>query len=439
MRTRFVVLATVLSALMAVSAPGVASAAPSHNHGLTISSTPNPIIAGQGVLIYGQLNGSDNASQTISLYHRIVPARRFTLIQRTRTNGFGFYYFTRADGVVVTNRYWYVRGPDATHSRTIEEHVAALVSLAATSVPGTTLTPVTGQTTVLSGHVTPSHPFQKVLIQEQNSVAGNGWSTIATTFTGPGSNFTVPHRWAQAGIYTLRAVCNGDARNTTGDSDLVTVTIQQKQNVNFTINSSSPTVTEAQPVTISGVLYKAGSSTATTPGTPLKSTQVTLYGKTSSTTWTALGTVVTGTDGSYSFLEDPIHNTAYKVQVTLKPSRTTAVLYEGAQDVVTIAGSGYQTATVGETITLTGTVAPDHTGHVIYLQSESSDGSWHNVQAGIVASGSTYSFPYTFGQAGTFDLRARIYGGPENVGAASQAVTVAVSGVAPISTLSPAS
>ena len=37
---------------------------------------------------------------------------------------------------------------------------------------------VTGQTVVLSGHVTPNHRFESVLIQEQNTLAGNGWSTL---------------------------------------------------------------------------------------------------------------------------------------------------------------------------------------------------------------------------------------------------------------------
>ncbi len=433
MRTRFAVLAVILSALVAVTAPGVAAAAPRHNHGLTINATPNPIIAGQGVLIYGQLNGANHAGRTIFLYHRIVPATRFTLVQTARTSPLGFYYFVRADGVVMSNRYWFVRGPGGTHSRTIKERVSALVTLSATPVGGSTTTPVTGQTILFSGSVAPNHPFQAVYIQEQDSLAGNGWSTIVKTYTNAGSNYSVPHRWARPGIYTLRAVFKGDARNLAGDSDLVTVTIQQKQNARFTINSSSPIIADGQPVTISGVLYKP------TGATPKPSTQVTLYGMTSGGSWQALGTTITAANGSYSFTESPIHNEAYKVKVTLNPSRTTATLYEGVQDVVTINGSSYQTATVGETITLTGTVAPNHAGHVIYLQSETSDGNWHNVQAGIVTSGSTYSFPYTFGQAGTFDLRARIYGGPENVGAASNAVTVSVSGVAPLSTLPPAS
>lgn len=438
MRTRFAVLATVLSALVSVTAPAVASAAPQHNHGLTINATPNPINAGQGVFIYGQLNGSNNAGQTIYLYHRIVPQLRFTLIGRTQTTSAGFYSFIRNEGVVLTNRSWFVRGPNATHSRTVNERVAALVTLAATPLPSsvTTTTPVTGQPILLSGHVTPSHRYEPVDIQEQSSQGT--WVTIAKTQTGGGSNFQWTYRWAQPGVYTLRAVFKADPRNITGESDLVTVTIQQKENPAFTITSSMPTVPEGQSVTISGVLYEpqtAGATASTVAPTPEPTTQVTLYGKTAGSAWKALGTTITGTDGSYSFTTSPIHNEVYKVQETLKPKRTTANLYEGVQDVVTINGSASQTASVGETVTLTGTVAPDHTDHVIYLQLQNSDGSWHNVQTGVLASGSTFSFPYTFGQDGTFVLRARIYGGPENVGAASSPVTVTVTGVAPLSTL----
>ena len=56
MRLRFTVLASIVTALMALAIPGVGNAAPKHNRGLTINATPNPILAGEGVLIYGQLN-----------------------------------------------------------------------------------------------------------------------------------------------------------------------------------------------------------------------------------------------------------------------------------------------------------------------------------------------------------------------------------------------
>ena len=80
-------------------------------------------------------------------------------------------------------------------------------------------------------------------------------------------------------------------------------------------------------------------------------------------------------------------------------------------------------------MTLSGTVTPDHTGHLIYLQLLGTHGFWHNVVAGVVASGSTYSFTYTFGEDETVQLRARIYGGPENIGGASSSVPITVNGV----------
>jgi len=427
MRLRVGVLACTLAAIGAALAPGVAGAAPRHNHHLTIAAVPDPIAAGEGVLIYGQLEGADSAGQRIFLYHRINPQPFFSLIGTTVTNQFGFYEFTRAEGVVVSNRSWFVRGPGGAHSRTVHERVAALVSLASN-----TMTANTGQPVVFSGHVTPDHPFQPVRLQQQNSLAGNGWSTIATTFTNGGSNFALSHRFKRPGDYTLRALVRGDARNITGESDSVTVEVQQKQNPTFTINSSSPIITEGGSVTISGVLYKPGS---TTPG-PL--TSVTLYGKQAGSGFEALATTTTGPDGSYNFSQTPVYNMVYKVETTLKPHRATADLYQGVQDMVMISSSSPAT-TDGGSVTISGTVSPNKAGHAIYLQRMGNDGNWHDVALGVVTSTSTYSFTYTFGQMGTFQLRARIYGDPDNIGAASQPVTVTVSGVAPVTSLPPAS
>jgi hypothetical protein len=430
MRTRIAVLAAVVCGLFAVAIPATASAHPHHNKGLTIAALPNPIISGDGVTIYGRLLGPDNVGQTIYLYHRIAGAPGFTIIQKTTTTTGGEYEFLRADGIVTTNRSWFVRGPNGTHSRTIHEYVAALVTLSSTSASTTT-----GQPVILSGTVSPLHQGEPVRIQEQDSLAGNGWRTIAVTRTNAASAFSVVKRWGIAGDYTLRAVFPRDPRNITGVSDEVAVAVQQTQNPTFTINTSNPIIADGSPVTISGVLYKAGSST-TPYATP---TEVTLYGKTAADpTFEALATTATGTGGAYSFVQTPDHNTVYKVETTLLPKRVTANLYEGVQDVVTLS-SNSPTANVGGTVTLSGGVTPDHTGHLIYLQQETANGDWQNVAQGVVTTGSRFSFSYTFGQAGTFNLRARIYGGPENVGGASAPVTITVSGVVPFSQLPTAS
>lgn len=429
MRTRFTMLAATLCGVAALAVPVAASAAPHHNRGLTIAVTPDPINAGEGVLIYGQLNGSDNAGQTVRLYHRVNPAPRFTLISVTKTDQFGFYHFVRADGIVETNRNWFVRGPAGTHSRTVHERVHALVTLAADRTSATT-----SQRVTFTGVIVPRHSFQRVLLQEQVGNNGNGWRTIARGLTNGHSIFTIAHRFRVPGDYTLRAVFRGDRRNSAGASDSVTVAVQQAQVPGFTIQSASPIISEGQSVTISGVVDQPGTAT------PMATTQVTLYGRLPNRRFVALATTVTGTDGSYSFQGlTPVYNTVYYVAETLTPHHRSARLFEGVQDVVTIT-PGSATTTVGGAVQFTGTVSPSKAGHAIYLQLLGPDGHWHDIGSGVVsAPGSTYSLSYTFGQSGTFTVRARIYGGPWNIGAPSPAVSVTVSGTPPVTALPPAS
>jgi hypothetical protein len=420
MRTRLTMLAAALAGLALTAGPGLAVAAPRHNQGLTINATPRRILSGQGVLIYGQLNGTNVADQTITLYHRINPRPGFTKVQSTTTDANGFYEFARGDGIVTTNREWFVRGPDGTHSRTVHERVAALLSLGAAQTTGTT-----NHRVIFTGSVSPAQRFRRVLLQQQDRVGGNGWHTIASTFTGRGSDFVFAHAFRRPGVYTLRAYFSGDARNAAGESDSVTVTIQQAQIKGFTITSSEPVITEGRSVTISGVVDQPN-------------TQVTLYVQQYGHPREALATTITGGDGSYHFSDTPVYNTVYRVGLTLHPHRMSGRLFEGVQDKVSIQSSA-STATVGSSVTITGAVSPDKTGHLIYLQQLGADGRWQDVARSVVIHGSTYSFTYTFGQAGAAALRARIYGGPENVGGASSPVTVTVSGTAPAATLPPAS
>ncbi len=73
MRLRFAVAASVLCALVAVAVPGAVSARPHHHYRVTINAAPNPIIAGEGVLIYGQLTGPNVNDQTIRLSKECLP------------------------------------------------------------------------------------------------------------------------------------------------------------------------------------------------------------------------------------------------------------------------------------------------------------------------------------------------------------------------------
>jgi hypothetical protein len=427
--TTFAFGAAILATFLALAMPSHAAAAPRHNRGLTIQSTPDPSTAGQGVLIYGQLKGPGNADRRIVLYHRINPAPHFTPISVTRTNAAGFYEFVRADGIVISNRNWFVRGPRLTHSRTIHERVSAVVTLNANSSIATT-----AQTVQFDGTVFPTHHRERVLLQQQNSTSGTGWETVASAYTTGASGFAISHRFRSPGSYTLRAYFPGDPRNIPGESPAITLTVQQQQNPSFTISGSAAVITNGQTETISGTLYAAGSTTIPLPNVP-----VTLYGKPAyGGGFKALESGTTDVSGNYSFNQMPIHNTVYRVRTAGGKNEQTAALYVGVQDMVTI-GLNPTTIAVGDSAKISGTVTPQHTGHVVHLQEQNAAGDWVNVETGYVNASSQYSFSYTPGQTGVEQLRVEITGGPVNVGNVSSTETLTVSGLAPVSTLPPAS
>jgi phage protein U len=422
MRPRIAVLATALAMVPVAAVSGAAGAAPQHNRGLTIHAVPHSIIAGEAVLVYGRYKGPHPSDRLIRLYHRINPRPAFSLIGVTRTDSAGRYEFVRSEGIVQTNRSWFVRGPSGTHSRTVHERVQALVSLQASSATGITRHPI-----VFSGHVSPDHAGERLALQVQKG-SSDDWTTLARGLIGPDSNYQISHAWRTPGDRDVRVMFGGDRRNTAAASDIATVTIQQNQMTGFTINTSDPIVDNNQPATISGVLYAPGTTT------PQPATMVELLRRVpQGGPFREVSTTTTGSDGSYSFTVQTTTNELYQVRTITAPVRRSATLFEGVQDVVTMSPSS-GTSTVGGQITLSGTVSPDKTGHVIYLQKLGKDSDWHTVEVSSVQPGSAFSFNWTFGTAGTKEFRARITGGPANVGGASPASTFVVS-QPPLSTL----
>lgn len=425
MRPRFAVLAIAVTTLVAVVSPSVVSAAPRHNRGLTINAIPNPIDAGEGVFIYGHLNVGPVGGQTITLYHHLAGSGLgYTRVGQTTTDSHGFYEFTRAEDVVMTNRNWFVReaGIHRIHSRTVFERVAALISLSAS-----TSTAVTGQPVVLTGHVDPGHAGEPVVLQQQT--ASGDWRSLKSGRLDGASNYSIVHRWRFPGDHIVRVVFPSDIRNLRGTANPVTVAVQQKQVPGFTINTTDPLISYTQSAVISGVLASS------TPGTP-----VTLWARSSDQgRFTPIADTTTGTDGSYMFApQAPASNTEYQVRTTLAPRHHSAVLFEGVQDLLTLTPSS-TTSQVGGQVTFTGTVLPDKAGRVVYLQRLGADGDWHNEEIRVVTNASTFQFAWTFGKAGTYQFRARITGGGGNVGGASAPVTIEVAPTTSPATLPPAS
>ena len=416
MRIRVAALTPAVVACVCAAVPSIASAhGPVLDRAITIHNTPALIGAGEPVLIYGRLQGRDSADQQITLYHRINPQARFTVIGRTTTDGSGRYEFTRAEGIVQSNRSWFVVGPIHSHSKTVHERVSAEVTLTPSTTESTTRHPLT-----FAGQVTPGHVGQLVKLQAQKG-STNGWHTIATGRLDSTSAYSIPFGWRIPGPRDVRAVFGADPRNTRGISAVGEVVIDQSEVPGFSISSSDPLVANATPTTISGTLSEPGSTA------PEAGASVDLYSRTpGEAAFTLAQTTTTGTDGSYSFTVQSSANELYQARTAFAPRRHSAVVFQGVQDAVTIAASASM-STVGGTVTFTGNVAPGKPGDAVYLEKLGRDGNWHVVKSTVLDPRSDYSIDRTFGTPGDKQFRVQALGDQQNVTGVSATVPVSVS------------
>jgi hypothetical protein len=405
MRPRFAMLAGLLCVALLAAVPAAAQA-----RRITINAAPNPMTVGDSVFIYGQLNFPKHANRRVVLWHRVAGRPRFTPVQITHSDANGFYSFTRAPGKVETNRNW-VATVGRRRSRVVHEKVIPEVTLNQPAPPYLTNHPIT-----FTGKITPGAPHvgERAILQAATGVNGSGWRNIDRGRIGPGGAYSIRHNFRQDGERTLRVIIRADRFNLRGESTPVDIDVQQTQNPQFTLAPSADPIDVGAPVTLTGTL--AGPNNAGQP--------VTLFAHEWNTQYTPVAATITDANGNYSFTQTPIHNTVY--QVRAGGGRHTAQVFEGVRDVVTITPSA-TTSTVGGSVTFTGAVAPNKVGHVIYLQRQGNDGTFHTIAVGTVGALSRYSFTHTFGSPGTKVFRTFVPGGPVNHAGASPAVTITVS------------
>jgi hypothetical protein len=393
-----------VAALLAAAAPAASAAAKP-----TINAAPNPTTSGDPVVIYG----TAPAGAKVVLWHRINPAPRFTRVGQTTADAAGRYEFTRADGVVTTNRNWFVASKGR-RSSTVHERVSAELSL--TGPDGQVL--VTGTSYTFAGTVSPAHGGERVLLQRQDA-GGNGdhWNTIDRARIGAGGAYSIAHKFTAPGDANLRVLLPADRRNIVSASAQLSDVIDQAQNPALTINSSADPIAEGATTDLSGTLAGV---TAATP--------VTLYSHVRGRGFAPVATAQTDAAGAYMFAgQMPVASTFYEVR---GGSQTSAVLFEGVKSVVTATVSS-TSVTAGADVTFSGSVAPDKTGHLIVLQRRNANGNgWHVVQSARVASGSTFAIVHRVTAPGTKVFRVVVPGGPDNQAGVSAVFTITVAAAA---------
>lgn len=405
--------ATAAACAMAILPAGASASkhpGPGGQHNVSINVSENPIVAGDQLAIFGRLTGPNHGNRQVVLWHRINPRPRFTRVQTTTTDANGFYVFFRQPGVVNTNRHWYVKSLGA-RSRTIHEKVFSIVTLSGPADGSNLLTGPAHRVT-FAGTVSPFVVGTRVLLQRDNSaIAGNQWTTIDQGRVKPGGTFSITHTFRVPGDANIRAVVQPTRRNIKSNSNVLSYEISQAQNPALTINASANPIDVGQSVTLTGALQNGPNQ------------QVTLMAKTRGGAFQQVAQTATDGSGNYTFTQTPINNTIYQVT---GGGRQSAQLFEGVKDILT-ANVSSTNVNAGDQVTFSGTVSPNKTGHVIYLQRQNASGNgFHTVQVAFVGAGSTYSIQRRLFAPGTKVFRVFIPGGPFNQGDASQPFTITV-------------
>jgi len=408
------------TALLALVAPAAASAhkhpSPGGRCAINLKVAPRQITAGDSVVAFGRLlctRRVNAAGQTVKLFEHSFGTPGFTLVQSTTTSALGFYELTQTG--VQTNSSFYVRSHGAQSGRR-RVRVAAQVALSGPP-EGTQLLTGAPNAVTFTGTVIPADAGARVILQRQNALTGNEWRRIDSGTVGPGGNFSIVHTFVVPGDANLRVLVRSHGMNIPSPSNVLTYEISQAQNPQLTISATPDPIAYGQSVVISGV----AAGLANMPVTLLART-VRQHG------FAPVSEVTTNAGGEYTFpAQSPVYNTFYRVKTGAKASaKKSAVLYEGVKDVLTAEVSP-STVQAGQALTFKGTVAPDHTGHIIYLERQNASGDgFHVVQVESIGAGSAYTIVHTVYDPGTKVFRVRVPGGPENEGAVSTPFTIQV-------------
>jgi hypothetical protein len=197
----------------------------------------------------------------------------------------------------------------------------------------------------------------------------------------------------------------------------VDLDVQQNQNPAFTLNASQDLIPVGQSVTLSGTLAAPDNAGKT----------VVLWAHEHNQGYHPVAMATTDASGNYAFpAQAPLHTTVYQAR-SANGNRRSAQVFEAVRDVIGTVSVDPSNPTVGQVVSVRGTVAPPKAGHFIELQKLGRDGDYHTIEVVRVNGNSQFEFLVRFSVPGTKRLRVHINGGPFNWGANSDPVNVIVS------------
>jgi hypothetical protein len=271
---------------------------------------------------------------------------------------------------------------------TIAEEPAAAAPAASTGAHSARVAPIT-----FAGSVAPYQPGALVELQVAYRSSPAQWRTVAYGRVGGDGGYSVSHAFRRPGETLVRTVAFAGKHRMPAASEAVSFQAVAPQNPNLTINVSNAAPRAGETVTISGVASGAANQS------------VTLYAHAAGSGAPTVLTTTADENGSYSFAQTPLANTAYRVAAAGQRSTT---VFER----VTLTISNVDvpsTAIAGQELQLGGSIAPSEPGRTVLLERENPSGTGFVVVAQQQSNGeSTFSIACAFPHVGTFTMRFKV-------------------------------
>jgi hypothetical protein len=270
----------------------------------------------------------------------------------------------------------------------------------ADATPPARATEVTAtRTSGTSAHVSWTNPtatdYAATVVRYLPGSRAPGLATVGhLAYTGRGTSVDIAG--LSAGKAYTFAVFTYDGTGNVSSARAVTIQGPARQKIAIT----PTTITYGSSASVTGALTDVD-------GVPLAGATTRLQSRSpGAATWTTVSTLTTSSTGTVSASVKPSANREYRLisdaTSAYAAASSATVLVQVRQKVT--AALNDSSITLGQSVTITGSVAPNHAGQTVILQRYSS-GAWQTVKSATLTSTSTYSFSYKPGSAGTRTLR----------------------------------
>ena len=172
---------------------------------VSIRVSPKNGHAESATTISGRVHGTDVGGMRVTIWRKLAGQRSFHAAFHAVTDGSGHYKLVVSASAITTNCQWFAAARSV-NSPTANQWVQALVALGSSDS-----LPTPGENLVLSGHVTPGHHHDRVMLERR---IGHRWKVVGKQRLNRHSNFSFKVTFNSEATQTMQVVLPADSRNT---------------------------------------------------------------------------------------------------------------------------------------------------------------------------------------------------------------------------------